>query len=303
MKNVYVIIVTYNGIKWIDKCCSSLQNSQIPLTVLIIDNSSTDGTPNVIRDKYPEVQLIETGENLGFGKGNNIGLRIALECNADYVFLLNQDAYIKPDTIKRLIDVAEQNKDFGILSPIHLNGTDGGLDLNFSLYVSQNGTPGFLSDLYLKKASSLYKSFYVNAAAWLIPIQTIKIVGLFNPIFPHYGEDTDYLERLKYHQLQIGIVPFAEIIHDRNQVTVNSTLNYNRIKIHDYGTLLNLNEKFIDAYFNWVIWKMSLIFLFLYKLRFKLILKHLSSMFLLIIQSPYIYYLRKKTKLQSAFIK
>ena len=80
---VYTIIVTYNGDKWIEKCLRSLRDSTLSLSVLVIDNASTDKTVNIVKEQFPEFQLIETGANLGFGKANNIGLEMALQKNAD----------------------------------------------------------------------------------------------------------------------------------------------------------------------------------------------------------------------------
>ena len=89
---VFVIIVTYKGKRWYDRCFGSLRQSTIPLQTIVVDNASNDGTVDYIRENYPEIYLIESKENLGFGKGNNLGLRYALDHGCDYVFLLNQDA-------------------------------------------------------------------------------------------------------------------------------------------------------------------------------------------------------------------
>jgi N-acetylglucosaminyl-diphospho-decaprenol L-rhamnosyltransferase len=123
---IYSIVVTYNGSKWLDKCFGSLLNSTVSTKIIAIDNKSTDGTPDEIRLKFPSVEVIETGKNLGFGKANNIGLTRALNENADYVFLLNQDAWVEPDTIGKLIST--QSSEYAILSPVHLNGQGDALD-------------------------------------------------------------------------------------------------------------------------------------------------------------------------------
>jgi N-acetylglucosaminyl-diphospho-decaprenol L-rhamnosyltransferase len=96
---VVVIIVTYNGAGWIEKCLNSLRNSSLNTDVIVIDNASTDETVSLIENLYPEVELVKRANNLGFGQANNIGLRMALDQNADFVFLLNQDAWIDQDTI------------------------------------------------------------------------------------------------------------------------------------------------------------------------------------------------------------
>lgn len=212
----YVIVVTYNGAHWVEKCFASLANSNIPLTVLAIDNASSDGTPEQIKKQFPHVELIETGANLGFGKANNIGLIKAMENNADYVFLLNQDAWIEPDTIEKLIEVSQDRPEFGILSPLHMNGSGTALDTNFAYWISPaGGCQNLLSDVITKNLDTVYDAKYVNAAAWLLSKQCLAKVGGFDPIFPHYGEDDDYLNRTLYHGLKIGVVPQVRIYHDR----------------------------------------------------------------------------------------
>lgn len=218
---IFVIVITYNGFKWIDKCFGSLLSSTIPLKIIAIDNASSDGTPGFIRKKFSEVELIEAGDNLGFGKANNIGLKVAMERNADYVFLLNQDAWIEPDTIEKLINISEANLQYGIISPIHLNGEGNAIDYNFSNYLCPATTAGFYSDLLLGELKSVYDSIYVNAAAWLLTSKCVSDVGVFSPRFRHYGEDDEYIFRLRKKGLKIGIVPSAKIYHDRKQGVAN----------------------------------------------------------------------------------
>lgn len=211
---VYVIVVTYNGMKWIDRCLGSLRNSSILLKTIVIDNQSTDGTCDFIRDNYKEIELIVATSNLGFGKANNIGLRKALKENADFVFLLNQDAWILEDTIKKLLNVAYENTLYGILSPIHLNRQENSLEKQFQYFLNESNTNGFVSDSYLGNFKSIYSTSFVSAAAWLLPIRAVKKIGLFDPLYFHYGEDDDYIHRARYHGFKIGIVPSAKIVHD-----------------------------------------------------------------------------------------
>ncbi|WP_296623716.1 glycosyltransferase family 2 protein [Marivirga sp.] len=215
MKRIYCIIVTYNGLKWINQCLGSLKSPDTPFKTIVIDNGSTDGTQEAIKTKFPEVDLIQSENNLGFGKANNVGIKKAYEKNADYIFLLNQDAWVDLHTLSRLIEVAESNPSFGILSPMHLNGRGGALDFKFANYIDPQKCPGFISDLYLQKVKSLYEVRFINAAAWLLRRETIKKVGLFDELFFLYGEDTNYISRLRFHQFKLGIVSNAVIYHDR----------------------------------------------------------------------------------------
>lgn len=223
-RTIVVIVVTYNGKKWIDKCFGSIINSTIPVHIVAIDNASTDGTPNRIREKFKQVEVIETGQNLGFGKANNIGLKRMLDVNADYAFLLNQDAWVENDTIEKLIKVQQKNPDYHLLSPVHLNGKGDAIDRKFQNYLSNNHTPGFYSDLFLNKLKPIYEGKYANAAAWLLTNHCIETVGGFDPLFQLYGEDDDYISRLHKANLKLGIVPHSKIYHDRPQAIKKNNL-------------------------------------------------------------------------------
>lgn len=207
---VCTIIVSYNFEKWLHTCLLSLRNSSIISTVLVIDNASSDKTCDIISKEFPEVILLRNQKNLGFGKANNIGMRYALDNNFDYIFLLNQDAWVEPDTIEKLIKASTENPEFGIISPIHLNGTGEKLDFGFSDYSglrSKEDTANLPNKITSCK--------FINAAMWFIPISVVKKVGGFAPIFPHYGEDVNYGQRVRNEQYKIGFVKDAFAYHDR----------------------------------------------------------------------------------------
>ena len=103
MAKVLVVIVTYNALKWIQKCLRSVEKSTLQADVLVVDNGSTDGTLPLIRTDFPRTRIIETGENLGFGAANNRGLRIAHDECYDFAYLLNQDAWLEKDTLEKLV--------------------------------------------------------------------------------------------------------------------------------------------------------------------------------------------------------
>ncbi|MGL5317304.1 MAG: glycosyltransferase family 2 protein [Bacteroidales bacterium] len=211
-KKVFAIIVTYNGMKWIEKCLSSMINSTYPIEVIVIDNSSKDGTLDFIRSNFPSVRILENNQNLGFGKANNVGIAYALDKGADFVFLLNQDVYIEEDTVTKLL--AADFDGIGVLSPVHLNGTGSSLDSNFAYYVSSN--KDFLFGVLRKKSINKRCEFpFINAAAWFVPANTFRMIGGFDPIFAHYGEDNNFCHRLRYHGLKICVEPTAFIMHDR----------------------------------------------------------------------------------------
>lgn len=228
MKKIFVIIVTYKGKCWYDKCFASLRKSTIPVQTVVVDNSPGNEDVDYIQTNYPEIHIIKSNDNLGFGKANNLGLRYALDNECDYVFLLNQDAWlIQNDVLEQLLRISERHPECAILSPLHLTADKLQLSIQYEntkhMYSQQ-----ILNDLFCGRMKELYITDYVNAAAWFIPRYTLEIVGGFNPLFHLYGEDDDYLNRVHYHKLKVAICPSLKIIHDHVPFSNERTITTNR---------------------------------------------------------------------------
>ena len=98
---VLVIVLCHNGVELTLACLESLRRVEYERAdVLIVDNASTDGTPEAVRTRFPEVTVVEAGANLGFAAGNNVGLRYALDHGYDYALLLNNDTEVAPDFLQ-----------------------------------------------------------------------------------------------------------------------------------------------------------------------------------------------------------
>lgn len=219
---IIAVVVTYNGAQWIDRCFGSLRASSLPLHTVVVDNGSSDGTPDLIASRFKDVEIIRAKRNLGFGQANNVGLRMALDRGVDHVFLLNQDAWVLPNTLERLVAAMGSAPDIGVLSPLHMNGTGEALDTYFAECLGPKRCPGFLSDLALARVKDgPYALAFVNAAAWLLTRRCLTTVGGFSPSFFHYGEDDNYVARMRYHGFRIAMLPAARIHHDRAERGAN----------------------------------------------------------------------------------
>ncbi len=196
---------------WIERCLSKCCN----YNVIVVDNLSTDKTLEFLKFNFPDVLVIKQKDNLGFGKANNIGISEALRRGADYILLLNQDAYLESDTLDQLIRVASENSEYGILSPIHLDGGGKRFDRNFTNYIHYDKNKDFFSDALFNRLNGIYEVPFVNAACWFLPRKTLETIGGFDPIFFHYGEDENYCQRLVYHGIKIGVVSHCYVRHDR----------------------------------------------------------------------------------------
>ena len=198
---ILVIVVTYNGLKWLERCLGSVRASEVPADLYVWDNDSTDGSADFVAARFPEAKLVRSADNLFFAEANNMGLRYALEKGYDYVYLLNQDAWLAPDTLGALVAASAAHPGYGVLSPLQM--TDGFRELD--------GQFGKI----LRSARNDNTVRRVMAAHWLIPRPALEKVGLFDPLFPLYGNDDNWCDRARYHGFKIGIVPAAKAVHDR----------------------------------------------------------------------------------------
>ena len=276
---VLVVIVTYNAMRWAERCFSSLLHSNVKPDVIVIDNGSNDGTQDFIKSYFPDAIIYQSSNNLGFGKANNIGLQYALDHNYDYVYLLNQDAWLLPNTLECLIELSVKYPDYGILSPFQMNADMCTIDRNFASTVcSWNSNHQLLSDLYNKKLSDIYSVKSVMAAHWFMPISTVKEIGGFSPSFPHYGEDDNYLSRLLFRNLKIGIVPALRVVHDRGGRIETSEM---RIYKGYISSILAISDPYYSLFkglimsvyyllYNMVLYKSLKPILFFFKMLFNL---------------------------------
>jgi GT2 family glycosyltransferase len=183
---------------------------------IVIDNCSSDDTVRFIKANYPEVIVIENQENQGFGKANNIGIKYALDNKADYIYLLNQDAWIDSNAIEGLAGLMEKNKQYGIVSPLQYTGNGKNLDKNFQHLLSPNICKNILNDLVTNDLKSeLYPASFVMAAHWMIRTVALEDTGGFLPLFKHYGEDKDLINRMLFYGWRTGITPCFKGYHDR----------------------------------------------------------------------------------------
>jgi len=246
--NLLFVIVTYNAMKWVDRCLSSIRKTKQEkyirsITTYIVDNGSNDGTQDYVRNHYPEVIFYQSDRNLGFGQGNNVGIQYAMDNDFDYVYLLNQDAWVLPDTVEKLIGINLKHPEFGVLGPFQMQANETHLDDNFLKNTcSYKSNENVLNDMFFGVMDDAYPVPNVMAAHWLMSKACIKKVGGFSPTFLQYGEDGNYSDRLYYHGFKIGITPSVRAIHDRESRTESTA---KMIKLY----YMNMLKKYSYIYF------------------------------------------------------
>ena len=207
MKTVLVIVVTYNGMRWLDRCLGSVYADA---DLYVFDNDSADGSADYVEAHYPQAKLVRSADNLGFSKPNNLGFSYAIEKGYEYVYLLNQDAWLEVGALEKLVAASRANPGFGVLSPMQM--TDGFQDPDYQFGKIVSG----ISEGHSGNGTGLLEVKRVMAAHWLIPVSVIKRIGPFEEdLFPHWGQDDEWCNRLHFFGLKIGVVPGARAVHDR----------------------------------------------------------------------------------------
>lgn len=213
MKRVLVIIVVYNGMHWLERCLGSVYADA---DLFVLDNDSTDGSVDFVASHFPRAKLVRSAENLGFSKANNLGFEWALKKNYDYVYLLNQDAWLEEGALEKLLAAAEAHPEYGVLSPMQMKDGFKEPDVQFEkiLRSAQNDTG---VDCHPEaEGRRICRVRRVMAAHWLVPLRVIERVGPFDEeLFPHWGQDDEWCNRLHYFGLKVGVLPDARAVHDR----------------------------------------------------------------------------------------
>lgn len=223
--HVVIVIVVWNGIEDTLECLKSLRADLYPSKeILVVDNGSTDGSADRIREEGYPVSVIRSPVNLGFTGGNNIGLAEAERRGADYAFLLNNDTTLEPDALSLLVNAAEASVGAALLSPaVHYYDTPqevwfGGASLCLARGEAlhdrrlADGNSAFFEKDQVG-APDICPSAWVSGCAMLARMTAVKQVGGFDDRFFLTWEDVDWCVRMKSSSWVVGLVPNARIYH------------------------------------------------------------------------------------------
>src|SRR5579862_1677105 len=215
---VYCVILNLNGKQLLLETIESVKKMPYPnFRIIVADNGSNDGSQESVRTQHADVTLIENGKNLGFGEGNNVGMRYALEHGAEWVFLLNNDILVDPAMLTELMNVAQTDSSIGILGPkIYYHSKPetiwyGGGNINYwTGVISHRG----LRAIDHGEFDTLGDTDFVTGCAMLMRKQTLEQVGMFDPVFfPIYSEDADLSIRAHRAGWRLVFVPKARMWH------------------------------------------------------------------------------------------
>ncbi len=226
-RRVWIIILNWNGGDETLECLETLRSSTYPAHVLVIDNGSQDGSASRIADHFTEVEVLKLPVNLGYSKGVNIGIQCALQGQADYVFLLNNDVRIAPDTLATLVDYAETHPTCGLLSPLIYQRERperfwvvGGWWHLYSLVIEGWDAP----DTGQYREPTTFD--VVFGTALLIRRSLLDDIDAFDERFFAYCEDVDLGLRARRAGYRSVVVPAARLWHSGS----HSTQHQNYVK-------------------------------------------------------------------------
>jgi GT2 family glycosyltransferase len=209
-EKIFVIILNYNGKDTIRTCLESVFYSDYPnFEVVVVDNNSTDGSLEIAKNIFPKFHFIKNEKNIGFGSGNNIGIRFALERMADYVFLLNNDAALEKDTLSKMINNAKE-KNFPVSSPVIRDKNN---EIWFSGGEIKWLTMKTVHKNKLPESENPYPTDYVSGCAMLVRKDVFQKTGLFDEDYFLYYEDADFCFRAGKKGLKSFVVPEARVKH------------------------------------------------------------------------------------------
>jgi GT2 family glycosyltransferase len=218
LPSVHIVVLNWNGKSDTLECLTSLHSVSYPYRkIVVVDNGSTDGSEEAIKAAFPDVTFIQTGENLGYAEGNNVGIRHAMESGADFVFVLNNDTTTDTNVVTALVAQAEKNPNAAVLGPkIYfyerpdiINSAGGHLDYetlvrgHIGYGVRDDGT----------KYASVAAVEWITGCAMLLRLSVLREVGFFDRDFFLICEELDLCTRIRKRGFEILFVPEAKLWH------------------------------------------------------------------------------------------
>jgi len=251
-KLVSILIVNWNGLDYLKNCLLTIAKIDYSnYEIVIFDNGSTDGSVEFAREYYPHAKLIENNSNIGFVGGNNEGYKY---CRGEYILFLNNDTLVEKDFLDALVAKIESSDKIGGVQPKLLKFDQETIDGAGSYLTNY----GFLYHYgYREKDGQKFKQgkkiFSVKGAAMMFKREVLEKVGLFDPDYFAYFEETDLCWRVWLAGYEIFYVPASVVYHKAGGTTendmdfVNSLICFHSFKNRISSLIKNL------SWFNFII--------------------------------------------------
>ena len=223
-----IVIVSYNVRQELAACLESVvgHTAPFPTQVVVVDNASTDGTPQMVRERWPTVRVIDAGSNVGFSRGNNIGIRAS---SGEFVLLLNPDTVAPPGAIPTLVRALAMSPEAAVAGPRLIDAT-GFPELSFGWTIGPLGElrQKIVGTLHHRRVRRIVRMVdrwaraggpreWVSGACLLVRRADLEAVGLLDERYVMYTEDVDLCVSLRRRGRTVLFVPQAEILHLRGR--------------------------------------------------------------------------------------
>ncbi|SKA87522.1 hypothetical protein SAMN05428976_11011 [Clostridium sp. USBA 49] len=229
---VYIILINYNGWKDTIQCIDSIRNIDYNnYKIVIVDNNSKDNSVENIKKIYPNITILEENVNLGFAGGNNEGIRYALQNNADYVLLLNNDTEVKKDFLSVLIERIKKEPKIGIATG-KINYYDNKRIIWYAGGVFDKLKGNSYHIGVDEKDNNQYDEekeiSFISGCFMLIPSKVFNDIGLLSEDYFLYHEDTDFCCKIMSKGYKLFYYPKSIIYHKVSASTGRKS------KLYDY---------------------------------------------------------------------
>ena len=241
-----VIIVNWNVRDLLRECLRSIEvgKGDLSLEIIVVDSASSDDSVTMVRSEFPWVRLIPCAENVGFPRGNNIGLK---EARGDYLLLLNPDTVVLDDALAALVAFLQANPDVGAVGPQLLN-SDGTVQSSRRRFPTI--ATGFFESTWLEgMAPGVLRRYYaldlpddatadvdwLTGACIMVPRSAYEAVGGMDEGYFMYSEELDWCRRIKESGRRVVYYPATRVIHhvgkSSEQAVTARHINFNRAKL------------------------------------------------------------------------
>jgi hypothetical protein len=213
-EKVSVIILNYNGKKWLEKCLPSWKMVKYPnKEIIVVNNGSTDDSAEFVRKKHPEVRLLDIHPNRGFAGGNNIGVKSA---KGKYVLILNNDTTVTPDFLDPLVALMEKDKTIGVLQPQMRNMKSKDKHDAVASYLTSTGFLyhyGYMQSIKKTQYKKELFCYSIKGACMFMRRNDYLKLGGFDEDFVCYVEESDLCHRVWLSGKKVLYYPKSYMYH------------------------------------------------------------------------------------------
>ena len=228
MTDLAIVIVSYNACAELEACLTQLHNAppEVSHTIVVVDNDSSDGSADTVRTRWPQVTLITTGNNLGYARANNVGIRAT---ESSLVLLLNSDTIPPAGAIDQLVNSLRATPEAAIAGPRLIDGA-GRLEISFGsmlspfqelwhkclVYGHRRAVP-VIAAFVEKRARIEHFVDWVSGACLLVRRSDADTIGLLDERFFLYTEDVDFCAAARALGRRVLFTPTVEVVHLRGR--------------------------------------------------------------------------------------